>query len=117
LVVSGDVVYNDTRMYLAETTRDSRVEWVAALRRVRFLDPAHVVAGHKHPERADDPRNIDESVRYLTDFNEAELGSTTALELYDSMLRLHPRRANPGALWGAAKLTKAHRDPHERLTR
>jgi len=64
------------------------------------------VAGHKHPDRDDDPSNIDESIRYLTDFNDAELRSTTALELYEIMLRLYFRRANPGALWGAAKQAK-----------
>ncbi len=93
-------------MHLAETTRDNRTGWVAALRTVRSVDPLYVVAGHKHPERGDDPSNIDESVRYLTDFNEAELGSSTALELNEAMLSLHPLRANPGALWGAAKLVK-----------
>jgi len=106
LVVSGDVVYNNTHMYLAETTRQSRLEWIAALRTLRSLDPAQVVAGHKHPDRDDDPGNIDESIRYLSDFNDAEVGSATALDLYGSVLKLHPRRANPGALWGAAKLIK-----------
>jgi glyoxylase-like metal-dependent hydrolase (beta-lactamase superfamily II) len=106
LLVGGDVVYNNTHMYLAETTRESRIEWIAALRRVKALEPARVVAGHKHPDRDDDPRNIDESIQYLTDFNEAELASTTSLDLYETMLKLQPHRANPGALWGAAKLVK-----------
>jgi glyoxylase-like metal-dependent hydrolase (beta-lactamase superfamily II) len=106
LLVGGDVVYNNTHMYLAETTRESRIEWIAALRRVKALEPARVVAGHKHPDRDDDPRNIDESIQYLTDFNEAELASTTSLDLYETMLKLQPDRANPGALWGAAKLVK-----------
>jgi glyoxylase-like metal-dependent hydrolase (beta-lactamase superfamily II) len=109
LVVSGDVVYNNTHMYLAETTRESRAEWITSLETLKTLDPAHVVAGHKHPDRDDDPSNIDESIRYLTDFNDAELRSTTALELYEFMLTLHPRRANTGALWGAAKLAKSRR--------
>jgi glyoxylase-like metal-dependent hydrolase (beta-lactamase superfamily II) len=106
LVVGGDVVYNNTHMYLAETTRESRTEWIAALRTIKSLEPLHVVAGHKHPDRDDDPINIDESIGYLTDFIGAELGSTTALDLYETMIKLHPRRANPGSLWGAAKLIK-----------
>jgi glyoxylase-like metal-dependent hydrolase (beta-lactamase superfamily II) len=106
LLVSGDVVYNNTHMYLAETTAETRTEWIAALQTVKSLEPAYVVAGHKHPDRDDDPSNIDESIQYLIDFNEAELGSATALDLYESMLELHPHRANPGALWGAAKLTR-----------
>jgi glyoxylase-like metal-dependent hydrolase (beta-lactamase superfamily II) len=106
LLASGDVVYNNTHMYLAETTQETRAEWIAALQTVKSLEPAHVVAGHKHPDYDDDPSNIDESIQYLVDFDEAELGSATALDLYRSMLELHPRRANPGALWGAAKLAK-----------
>jgi glyoxylase-like metal-dependent hydrolase (beta-lactamase superfamily II) len=106
LVVSGDVVYNNTHMYLAETTRETRAEWTAALRTLASLVPVHVVAGHKDPDRDDNPRNINESIQYLTDFNQAELTSTTALDLYETMLKLHPRRANPGSLWGAAKLIK-----------
>ena len=106
LLISGDVAYNNTHMYLAETTGETRTEWIAALRALKALEPARVVAGHKHPDHDDDPRNIDESIQYLTDFNEAELTSTTALDLYEAMLKLHPRRANPGSLWGAAKLIK-----------
>jgi glyoxylase-like metal-dependent hydrolase (beta-lactamase superfamily II) len=106
LLVSGDVVYNNTHMFLAETTRESRIEWIAALRTLKFLQPAHVVAGHKDPVRDDDPSNIEESIQYVSDFNDAELGSTTAIELYETMLKLHPRRLNPGSLWGAAKLVK-----------
>jgi glyoxylase-like metal-dependent hydrolase (beta-lactamase superfamily II) len=106
LLVGGDVVYNNTHMYLAETTSETRAAWIATLRTLRTLEPAHVVAGHKHPDHDDDPCNIDESIQYLTDFNEAEPTSSTALGLYETMLSLHPRRANPGSLWGAAKLIK-----------
>jgi glyoxylase-like metal-dependent hydrolase (beta-lactamase superfamily II) len=106
LVVAGDVVYNDTHMYLAESTRDSRTEWIASLETIKSLDPTSVVAGHKHPDRPDDPVAIDESIQYLVDFNDAELTSSTALELYETVLKHHPRRANPGSLWGAAKQIK-----------
>ena len=51
--------------------------------------------------------NIDETIRYLTDFNAVEAQTTTATELYEGVLRNHARRANPGSLWGAAKLFKA----------
>jgi glyoxylase-like metal-dependent hydrolase (beta-lactamase superfamily II) len=107
LIVAGDVVYNRTHMYLAETTTASRQEWIASLARLKDPDPRHVVAGHKQPGGDDDPVNIDESIRYLTDFNDAEAQATTATELYESVLGKHARRANPGSLWGAAKLFKA----------
>jgi glyoxylase-like metal-dependent hydrolase (beta-lactamase superfamily II) len=93
-------------MYLAETTTTSRQEWIASLARLKDLDPRYVVAGHKKPDCDDDPVNIDESIRYLTDFNAAEAQAATATELYESVLGQHARRANPGSLWGAAKLFK-----------
>jgi hypothetical protein len=65
-----------------------------------------VVAGHKYPGRHDDPITIDESLQYLADFIEAERNTSTALELYEAVLQRHPRRANPGSLWGAAKQFK-----------
>ncbi len=107
LIVAGDVVYNHTHMYLAETTTASRQEWIASLAKLKDLDPLYVVAGHKQPDCEDDPVNIDESIRYLTDFDAVEAQTTTATELYEGVLRNHSRRANPGSLWGAAKLFKA----------
>jgi hypothetical protein len=32
--------------------------------------------------------------------------SSTATELYETMLSLYPNRVNPGSLWAAAKATK-----------
>ena len=109
LIVAGDVVYDDTHMYLAETTPASRRGWIAALANLRELAPLHVVAGHKQPGSDDDPANIDESVRYLIDFDDADARTSTAEELYEAVLRKHPRRANPGSLWSAAKAAKALR--------
>jgi glyoxylase-like metal-dependent hydrolase (beta-lactamase superfamily II) len=111
LIMAGDVVYSHTHMYLAETTTTSRQEWIESLVRLKDLDPLHVVAGHKQPGhkqpgRDDDPADIDESIRYLTDFNKAQAQATTATELYEDVLRKHAGRANPGSLWGAAKLFK-----------
>jgi glyoxylase-like metal-dependent hydrolase (beta-lactamase superfamily II) len=107
LIVAGDVVYSHTHMFLAETTAASRQEWIAALTRLKDLDPRHVVAGHKQPGGTDDPADIDESIRYLTDFDNAAAQTATPAELYEAVLHKHARRANPGALWGAAKLVKA----------
>jgi glyoxylase-like metal-dependent hydrolase (beta-lactamase superfamily II) len=107
LIVAGDVVYNRTHMFLAETSASSRDEWIATLTKLKDLHPLHVVAGHKQPEGTDDPRDIDESIRYLVDFNDAEVRTSTPADLYQTVLQKHPRRANPGSLWGAAKTAKA----------
>jgi glyoxylase-like metal-dependent hydrolase (beta-lactamase superfamily II) len=107
LLVAGDVVYNGTHMFLADTTTASRREWIATLTKLKELSPVHVVAGHARPDSTDDPADIDESIRYLADFNDAEVQTRTPADLYQAVLQLHPRRANPGSLWGAAKNAKA----------
>ena len=106
LLVGGDAVYNGIHPYLAETDTESRREWIATLDRLESLNPQAVVAGHKIPENADDPRIIAETRQYLRDFNRLDEATTTVRELYDTMLELYPDRANPGSLWGGAKAAK-----------
>lgn len=106
LVVAGDVVYNDTHPFLTESTASSREHWARAAERLAALDPVAVVAGHKKPELPDDPATIAATAAYLRDFNRIEADASTALEIYDRMLELYPRRANPGSLWGGAKAAR-----------
>jgi glyoxylase-like metal-dependent hydrolase (beta-lactamase superfamily II) len=56
LIVAGDVVYNQCRMYVGDTTPESRKNWIAALDRLAALNPAIVVSGDKKPERPTLPR-------------------------------------------------------------
>ena len=58
LVVAGDIVYNGIHPYLIETTRETRLEWIAALDKIEALNPRFVVAGHKIPENKDSPLDI-----------------------------------------------------------
>ena len=106
LIVAGDVVYNGIHPYLAETTALSRLQWISALEKLEALEPKAVVAGHKIPENDDDPRNIDETRKYLRDFDRLDKVTQNARELYDAMLELYPNRANPGSLWGGAQAAK-----------
>ena len=55
LIVAGDVVYNHTHMYLAETTTTSRQEWIVVPHQAQGPGPLYVVAGHKQPGGDDDP--------------------------------------------------------------
>ena len=107
LVVAGDAVYNGIHLYLPETSRQTRQEWLAALDKIEALRPRAVVAGHKIPENDDSPRNIEETRRYLRDFIRLDVSTTNARDLYDRMLALYPDRANPGSLWSAAAAAKA----------
>jgi len=106
LVVAGDVVYNDVHIYLAESDHDKRMEWIRALDAIEALRPRAVVAGHKRAGRSDDPRIIEETRAYIRDFDRIADGAGSAEELYQEMLRLHPDRSNPGALWSSARATK-----------
>lgn len=74
--------------------------------KLEALKPKAVIAGHKIPENDDDPRNIATTRQYLRDFNRLDEVTTSARELYDAMLELHPDRANPGSLWGGAQAAK-----------
>ena len=107
LVVAGDAVYNDVHVYLAESNRETRREWIAALDKIEALKPRAVVASHKRPENKDDPRIIEETRQYIRDFDRLAETTTTAQLLYDEMLQLYPSRVNPGwALWSSARALK-----------
>ena len=107
LVVAGDAAYNDVHLYLAESDAAKRQEWLAALDTIEALHPRAVVACHKRPENDDDPRIIEETRRYIRDFDRLAATTQTAQELYDAMLKLYPTRVNPGwALWSSARAVK-----------
>ena len=106
LIVGGDVVYNGIHPYLGETDVESRLEWIAALERLAYLHPKTVIAGHKVPENRDDPSIVAATQQYLRDFNRLNAATSNARELYDAMLALYPRHANPGSLWSGANRAK-----------
>ena len=104
LVVSGDVVYNQTHMWLMGSTPDSRASWVRALDAVAALEADTVIAGHRNPQAADDDarRQIAECRRYIADFEVALERSSAPAELIDRMTAAYPDLANPYTLWVAA---------------
>ena len=106
LVISGDCVYINTHLYLAECDEKARNEWRQALDRIEALHPKAVVAGHGVLDPDSSPRHIEETRRYILDFNACVASTSTPLELYEGMLALHPNRVNPGSLWSAAKAAK-----------
>jgi len=106
LVVAGDAAYNDVHPYLAESSVETRREWIAALDTIESLKPRAVIAGHKKPEKSDSPKIIEETRQYIRDFDRLARHTTTARELDDAMLQLYPSRDNPGSLWGSARVAK-----------
>lgn len=106
LVVAGDVAYDDTHLWLLETTPATRAQWIAAVEKLQALDPVAVVAGHKHPEHPNDPAILAETAQYLRDFDKTADNSATAADLFSAMLQLYPRRINPATLWMSASAEK-----------
>ena len=103
LLVAGDVVYNGVHLYLTESGGVTGIdEWLVALDTAEALRPATVIAGHKDPNAFNNPSQIQATRRYLTDARRLLESSKSADQFYGEMLRLHPGRINPGALWGAA---------------
>jgi glyoxylase-like metal-dependent hydrolase (beta-lactamase superfamily II) len=90
LVVAGDVVYNQCRMYVGDTTPESRKNWIAALDRLAALNPTMVVAGHKKPGAPDSPAAIQDTKRYLQDFDRLQKIAKSDQELFDQMTALYP---------------------------
>jgi glyoxylase-like metal-dependent hydrolase (beta-lactamase superfamily II) len=107
LVVAGDAVYNDVHLYLAESDPDRRQAWIAAIDTIAALDPRAVISGHKRAGRADDPHTLEETRQYIRDFDRIDAATTTARDLYDQMLAIHPDRVNPGVLWISARAVKS----------
>jgi len=56
-------------MYVGDTTPESRKNWIAALDRLAALNPTMVVAGHKKTGAPDSPSTIQDTKRYLEDFD------------------------------------------------
>jgi len=107
LVVAGDVAYNGIHPYMANTNKQTRLEWIDALDRIEALKPSAVVVGHKKPLNEDNPEIIAETRKYIQDFNRLDEVTTTSEELFKKMLEIYPDRANPGSLWSSAKAVKS----------
>jgi glyoxylase-like metal-dependent hydrolase (beta-lactamase superfamily II) len=90
LIVAGDVVYNQCRMYVGDTTPESRKNWIADLDRLAALNPTMVVAGHKKPGAPDSPSAIQDTKRYLEDFDRERKTAKSDHELFDQMTKLYP---------------------------
>ena len=102
--MAGDTTYNGVHLLLAESPNSQkRHEWIAALDKIELLKPRAVIAGHKRPGNEDSPKILEETRQYIRDFDRIAQTTTTARELYDQMLRLHPLRMNVTSLWASSR--------------
>jgi glyoxylase-like metal-dependent hydrolase (beta-lactamase superfamily II) len=104
LIVAGDVVYNNTHMWLQGSTPETRANWIRALDHVDDLEASTVIAGHRDPSAPDDDarRQIDTCRAYLHEFEPALARSDTPATLIQSMTDAFPKLANAYTLWVAA---------------
>ena len=100
LAVCGDVVYGDVHQMLGEcNTKEKRLQWIAAIRKVQDLKPELVVPGHKRASEIDGTFHLENSIRYIESFEEfLEGGAMNPRELSSKMLERYPTRFNEGAL-------------------
>ncbi len=103
-VCSGDIVYNNIHMWLRDSTRDSREAWLASLDAVAALEPSTIITGHRDPGAPDDDatRVLDQSRRYIEDFDQTVAKSSTPQEVIDAMLAMYPAYGNRYTLFVAA---------------
>jgi glyoxylase-like metal-dependent hydrolase (beta-lactamase superfamily II) len=106
LVACGDALYNDVHLHLGESNAEGRKEWIAALDTIESLKPVAVIAGHKRASAPDTPNNIEETRKYIRNFDRIVANTGTALELYKEMLAIYPERVNPAVLWYSARAVK-----------
>ena len=82
------------------------LRFIDGLEKIASLQLKAAVAGHRVLNPDSSPRYIEETRRDLRDFVASLARASTAAELYEKMLSLHPGRVDPGSLWAAAKTSK-----------
>jgi glyoxylase-like metal-dependent hydrolase (beta-lactamase superfamily II) len=80
--VAGDIVFQRTHVWLAESTPKTRKAWLKSLRELDKRHPKAVVAGHKRsPDSPDSPGAIKFTGDYIRAFEKARASSHSAEEL------------------------------------
>ena len=103
-VCSGDIAYNDIHMWLWNSTPESRKTWLASLDTVGALEPEMIITGHRDPAAPDDDaaRVLDQSRRYIEDFDRTVATATTPRQVIEAMLAKYPAFGNPYTLFASA---------------
>jgi glyoxylase-like metal-dependent hydrolase (beta-lactamase superfamily II) len=103
-VCAGDIAYNNVHMWLWNSTVESRKAWLASLDAVAALAPVTIITGHKDPDAPDDAagRVLDQSRRYIEDFEQAMSAAGSPWQVIDRMLAKYPTYGNRHTLWASA---------------
>jgi glyoxylase-like metal-dependent hydrolase (beta-lactamase superfamily II) len=108
-IVAGDVAYNGTHVWLAETDAEARSQWIANLEALAEMNLAKVIAGHKVPDADDDGRRVllTETRDYVAAFDAAVARTSNEEELIKAVTEQYGSRALPMILEIAAQATFA----------
>jgi hypothetical protein len=108
LGAGGDIVYNNIHMWLWNSTPESRAAWLSSIDAVAALKPATIITGHRDPDALDDDaiRVLDQSRRYIEDFETAVAKSSSPPEVIAAMMEKYSAYGNPYTLFAAAAYTQ-----------
>jgi hypothetical protein len=92
-VVTGDIVYSHVHVWTAETDAAARRRWIATIDRIAALNPTAVIPGHEVAGSGMAPSSLAFTKEYLTAFDQAVTGSTTAEQVQEKMKAKYPHLA------------------------
>ena len=98
LIVAGMTLQCTTNAASTSATPPPRAERIGSRKpgpRLAALNPATVVAGHKKPGASDSPSSIQDTKRYLQDFDRVRKTATSDQDLFDQMTALYPDWVKP----------------------
>jgi glyoxylase-like metal-dependent hydrolase (beta-lactamase superfamily II) len=89
-LIAGDIVYNGTHVWTAETRAPQRKAWIATLDKLEALQPSMVVAGHQKPDAKPDAAALAFTKAYLGAFDDAVAASKTSDEVQSKVKAKYP---------------------------
>jgi glyoxylase-like metal-dependent hydrolase (beta-lactamase superfamily II) len=103
-VIAGDIVFDGTHTYLADSTKESRQEWRRSVDRIASLKPVVVVAGHKKtPGNPESAAALTFTRTYLDAFDAARRSASTPDELTAAMKKRFPEAVYEYLLLASAR--------------
>ena len=104
ILITGDVLFNDMHVYMAETDATARGRWLSSLKTIRALRPLVVIPGHsKVGAPLDSSTAVDFTERYILAFEEELRKAKDADTFISSIKEQFPSADLPVALERGAK--------------
>lgn len=102
-LITGDVSYGGTHVWLADTKPAEWDAWVANLQDLATLKPTVVISGHRDVNHASDATNLTETIEYVQAFKAAVAAGHSADEVVKAMTAKYPSLKLPLILQLSAK--------------